>query len=515
MRKLIVCCDGTWNNPAQEENGIPAPTNVVKLFHAIGDGADQLTYYHPGLGGEDTGVKDAILGGALGVGIERHVCSAYHWLASHYQAGDSICLFGFSRGAFTARCVAGMLSYGLLDLAGVESADGWARVSQVYRSGYRQKNRKWNQQSDYGMHHQGKACEVAFLGVWDTVGALGIPDDLELINLFDSVEDWGFHDYHLGHNVKVARHAMALDEMRSSFTVARWDGLDNHGGDVKERWFPGMHADVGGGYAHSDLSNRPLAWMIQEASGIIRFRDDWRALLPANAAGVMHNSFKGVFAKMRSRPRSIPLIISNGGRKPWEEIDDSVFTRQRLSPLEWPPYHPEKRLMPGMSVAVDIFADTRWNNTGLYLEPGHYQFSARGEWQDSKDSCDWRGTENNERTLGDVVRSTLSFWGKFEPLLKKITGNKKTDLYGTRRHEDIPWFRLVGVITNDLGKGDGNAVRHDGSPCPHQYFDATQYQGEQRLEVTEPGYLYAYPNDAWAMYDNNHGSVSLTVTRVD
>ena len=84
MKRLVVCCDGTWNNPEQERNGIPAPTNVFKIYNAIADtekdsGIEQLKYYHPGVGGEG-GVKEKILGGAIGVGISRHICSAYHWL---------------------------------------------------------------------------------------------------------------------------------------------------------------------------------------------------------------------------------------------------------------------------------------------------------------------------------------------------------------------------------------------------------------------------------------------------
>ena len=118
MKRLIVCSDGTWNSPDQEDNGIPAPTNVFKFHNAIADHDGevlQLRYYHPGVGSEG-GIVDSILGGAVGVGISRHIQSAYHWLCLNYEDGDEIYLFGFSRGAFTARSIGGFLGRGMLDL---------------------------------------------------------------------------------------------------------------------------------------------------------------------------------------------------------------------------------------------------------------------------------------------------------------------------------------------------------------------------------------------------------------
>lgn len=515
-RNLVVCCDGTWNNPQQEDNGVPAATNVVRLYHALSaehQGVAQLRYYHPGLGGEDSGIKDAILGGALGVGICRHICSAYHWLAQQYQPGDHILLFGFSRGAFTVRSLAGMLAYGLLELPDDDSRS-WALVEQLYQQGYRAGNANWAQGKNLAWHHDGEPAPVAFLGVWDTVGALGIPDDMALLDLFDSSEHWGFHDQSLGSNVSVARHAMALDERRSSFTVCRWDNLAARGGNVQECWFPGVHADVGGGYSECDLSNRALAWMLEQAEPYLGLRPNWRELLPADAGGVMHNSCKGLFARLRTRPRNIPLIDADSELPAWEAIDYSVFQRQQRSPLALPPYYPHQSLAVNARCEAEVFADTRWNDTRLYLPAGRYCFAAKGQWQDGRDSCDWRGTEDGKRTLGDIARLTGAFWGKFESLLRRITGNDKADLYGTRRHGDIPWFRMVGVITNDMGLQSGPVVGNDGSPRPHQYVDLTLHDADNPLELQHGGYLYAYANDAWSMYDNNHGAITLRVTRL-
>ncbi|MCL1038506.1 DUF2235 domain-containing protein [Shewanella submarina] len=522
MRNLIVCCDGTWNNPQQEENGIPAPTNVVKLYNAISsehNGIEQLKYYHPGLGGEGTGIKDKILDGVLGVNLKRHACSAYHWLAANFQSGDRIFLFGFSRGAFTVRCVAGMLNSGLVNLDNVGYKDGWKNVDTFYEEVYRKGNKHWIQDSAIPMHAQGSPCEVAFLGVWDTVGALGVPDNLKYVNwLWDSSKKWRFHDYGLGDNVLVARHAMALDEIRSSFTVSRWNNLNRHEGNVRERWFPGVHADVGGGYAECELSNRALAWMMDEASDIdignLGFRHGWRNHIPSDPNGVMHNSYKGVFSKLRSRPRNIPFIHPSTVLPEWEEIDESVFERQKFSPMSYYPYHAERKLGLGNHADAEVFASSRWNNTGIYLEVGTYWFEAEGEWQDSKDSCSWYGTEGGERTFGDFIRTVMTIVGKGEKAIKRITKSNVADIRFTRRHEQIPWFRMVGVITNDIEKKEDVVVGHDGSPCPHQYFDATKYPKHKPLTVTKAGYLYAYPNDAWRTYYNNRGSVTLKVTRV-
>jgi uncharacterized protein (DUF2235 family) len=139
MKRLVVCFDGTWNNTTQEENGIPTPTNVVRLFNALQKSDYQLCYYHPGLGAEKRGLFQKITGGAFGAGITRHICSAYHWLGKNYEEGDEIFFFGFSRGAFTVRSIAGFLGKGLLDLGGLSSQESWQRVHKAYIEGYRKR----------------------------------------------------------------------------------------------------------------------------------------------------------------------------------------------------------------------------------------------------------------------------------------------------------------------------------------------------------------------------------------
>lgn len=513
MKRLVVCCDGTWNNPEQEENGIVAPTNVVKLYNAVLEkdvnGIKQLKYYHPGLGGEDIGIVDEVLGGAFGAGIQRHISSAYHWLSNNYEEGDEIYLYGFSRGAFIARSLGGMLSKGLLDLKSIPSNKAWKRVERAFTVGYK-KNidspDKWAKKN-WKFFNNKKATPIHFIGVWDTVGSLGIPDDLEILNLLENKKKWQFHNTNLGKNVESARHAMAIDEIRSSFCVTRWKNASVCK-DALEVWFPGVHSDVGGGYAYSDLSSGALRWMIDESqSKGLGFRENLSELINENPLGVMHNSYKGIFSKLRSRPRNIPEVSEKNS----DLFHKSVFIRQKKSPLEYPPYHKTKFLAVGESITIDIFADTRWNATELYLDKNQsFKFSAKGKWVDSKDICDWRGTENNEFTVGDVVRATSSFLGKFEKLFKKKFHNQSTDFLGTKRVENMRWFTMVGAIANDSGVS--NVVSNDGSAVQHQYVDLTQHKTAS-LTIQSPGYLYCFANDVWSLYNNNHGSVELTIKR--
>ncbi|WOH38001.1 DUF2235 domain-containing protein [Thalassotalea fonticola] len=529
MQRLIICFDGTWNNPEQEENGVTTPTNVYRLKNSINvtttkSKITQKVFYHPGVGGEEIGFVDELLGGALGFGINSHISSAYHWLGLNYAEGDEVYLFGFSRGAFSARSLAGFLGKGLLNLKDISAKQSWQRVDKAFVSGYKNKlpQNSWAK-TDWQFFHDKGPVPITFLGVWDTVGALGIPDDLEIINLFDRKETWQFHDTKLAEHIKHARHAMAMDEKRTSFTVTRWSNAEEHS-DAIELWFPGVHSDVGGGYQDSDLSNGALKWMIQQSSGFgLEYRQDIEQIISDSAVGVLHNSFKGAFSKLRSRPRNIPALIKANSSL----FHDSAFIRQRISPIEHEPYYPSQILAKNESITIQVFAKCRWNKTSVYLEQGNeYVFDAYGEWQDGVESCDWLGTEHNkQRTTGDLIRATSSFLGKFESLIKRFSKNVSTDFFGSKRVENKPWFALIGAIANDSGQTHKGftfkhsndyqqVVKHDGSAIPHQYLQLADHQKNRPLLINHPGYLYCFANDAWSFYENNKGYIELTITRV-
>lgn len=505
-KRLVVCCDGTWNNPQQEDNGLPAPSNVFKIHNAIAL-PENDKYYHPGVGGEG-GIIRSIAGGAVGAGISRHICSAYYWLANNYEEGADIYLYGFSRGAFTARSLGAFLGRGLLNLAGVKPAEAWLRVYRAYEEGYRTERSVKQVNKNWKAFHAGGSTPVRFIGVWDTVGALGVPDDFELLNFFDNPAAWRFHNTDLGDHVQTGRHAMAIDEMRSSFCVTRWTNRHTHN-DVSELWFPGVHSDVGGGYASSGLSDGALLWMIKESERAeLPFHSFVQTAISPNPLGVLHNSYKGAFAKLRSRPRNLPAMHPTS-----QEFHESALARQKNSPLEYSAYHPTTILGDdGDSASFNVYANQHWNRSGLYLEAGiEYTFNATGEWRDSEDACDWKGTEDTKLTMGDIIRSFSGFMGAAEPIYSKVTGNNGADFMFTKRIEDKNWFTLIGAITND--NGSVAAVNNDGSPLPHQYVELYQHR-RKPLVLKHPGYLYCFPNDVWGLYGNNSGSLRVTVTRV-
>ncbi len=508
MRNLIVCADGTWNTPDQEDGGIPSPTNVVKLYNCLAEvddaGDEQLRYYHPGVGSEGNW-WDKVKGGSVGVGLSKNIMSAYRWLGSNYGEGDRLFLFGFSRGAYTVRSLAGMIARcGLLDLSGLPDPEVWARVEKAYKAGYRKKEArsKWAMNWDF---HGGRAADghmdIHFIGVWDTVGAMGIPDDMALLNLFDDRKAYAFHDTKLGVKVINARHAVALDEERASFSPTLWMGSENKI-NVKQQWFAGVHADVGGGYANTGLSDIALKWMIDEAEAKgLDFNSAMLEQINPDIHGILHDSNNGVFKLLKSQPRNAPKVIKSN-----KNIHVSAADRSSNPPISQAPYRPTQLLRKGQSVTVSIYADQPWNQTNLYLEGGaKYEFSAEGEWLDSSIKCGADGTEDGKFDAGEVIHLLGTALGKVEELFQAVSGNEGAEIPGTRRYEDYPWFSLVGVVAD--APNPGSAGRQS------KHTSVLIGTGTAK-KVRKSGYLYCFANDAWNFYGNNRGSVRLTVKRV-
>lgn len=514
MRNLLVCCDGTWNTQDDKQGGIPSPTNVVRLYNALAErndqGVEQLRYYHPGVG-TDGGWWEKLVGGGLGIGLDGNIMSAYRWLGTNYQPGDRIFLFGFSRGAFTVRSLGGMISAcGLLDLAGLPEPEVWARVEAAYRQGYRNRDgRNWSAGWPF---HPGKAADgkvpVYFLGVWDTVGALGIPNDLSILNLLDDPKRYFFHDTELSGSVLNARHAVALDEKRASFAPTLWSNIAGRP-DVKQVWFPGVHCDVGGGYLEKGLSDGALKWMMDEAGRQgLGFRPGMYAQVAPNPQDVLHDSASGVFRLLRTQPRSIPPVSSASQAG---ALHQSALDRQDSPPITHAPYYPTTMLKPGEEKSLQIFAAQHWNYTGIYLETdARYAFQASGEWLDSHIKCGPEGPKKDTFQAGELAQMLGAAWGKIEIAYKAITQNQDADFKGTRREEDKPWFALIGAIAN------GGNPNPDGTPVPSETFliGAGCEYPPQGGAMAKPGYLYCFANDAWDFYGNNRGSVTLTVRRL-
>jgi hypothetical protein len=505
MTNLVVCCDGTWNTPAEMDHGLPAPTNVVKLSNALVHDEAQSAYYHPGVG---TGRNwwSRLVGGGTGEGLDQNIMSAYRWLAGHYRPGDRIFLFGFSRGAYTVRSLGGLITKcGLLDLAALKPEDKpWPRVDAVFAA-YR-KGVDFANPNDYAFHNAPagqpakETTPIHFIGVWDTVGALGIPDDLPLLGLFEGADKYRFHDTALSRMVANARHAVALDEKRASFAPTLWSSADPTKTVLKQLWFPGVHGDVGGGYFETALSDGALAWMMAEAEACgLKLRPGVVAQLAPNALGIVHDSCTGVFKALRTKPRTAPPIPQ--GRA---VLHDSTLTRNQNPPLAQGDYWPTVAAGAVVGNRIHIYAAERWNFTGLYLEAGRaYEFKASGEWVDGKDRFSPAGHEANGLHLGDVARAFSSGLGEAETTFKVITG-RDADFWWTRRVEQAPWFALIGYVANPNGE------------------DAKTLATGETFSIGEGtaftpkfgGYLHCYANDAWQAYANNRGSVVLTVTKI-
>ena len=513
---IIVCCDGTWNTPDAMEDGLPSPTNVVKIYNALApvdaEGREQKSYYHPGVGTDGTWVK-RMIGGGTGKGLGENVMSGYNWLARNYREGDRIWLFGFSRGAYTVRSLGGMISKcGLLDLPGSQLPDDrtWPTIREIFDAYRKDEPSTLRSTEDRKLHgvamgelprHETK---IHFIGVWDTVGSLGIPDDMALLNLLDDPEKHRFHDTDLGPAVENARHAVALDEYRQSFLPTLWQVPEGWEGTLKQVWFPGAHGDVGGGYSQCGLSDGALEWMMEEATGLgLGINAGAREQMKPDPRGLLHDSVTGWFKALKTRPRAAPKVCD--GAAP-EHVHHSAVDRHRNPPLSQGRYRPLKTALP---VTLDVFARDRWNDTGIYLESGKtYNLVAEGEWMDASIKCGPAGTRDGKFDPAEIAQIASSIWGGVETIWKTVSGNRQVDFWWTKREEEFDWFGLVGLVANDVPpprRDEDEKIER----LPHQVFgigDGTTFAPEKS------GYLYCFANDAWHAYDNNRGSVRLTIS---
>ena len=262
MKRLVVCCDGTWNKPDSQ-----TITNVEKIARTVQSdprvtvGAYQLVYYISGVGAGSY-AADRLLGGAFGFGLFHNVIACYRFLAQNYESGDEIFIFGFSRGAYTARSVAGMVGrVGLVTKVSLVEERLPAAVHMYQRTDM--PDGAFGSSVDEFKHDHCHRAKVNFLGVFDTVGALGVPGFMRHAPRF--------HDVQLSGQVLRARHALAVDETRLKFAPTFWEAPEEPPGAatederVKQVWFEGAHSDVGGGYAETGLSDTSLLWMAREA----------------------------------------------------------------------------------------------------------------------------------------------------------------------------------------------------------------------------------------------------------
>jgi uncharacterized protein (DUF2235 family) len=334
MKRLIICCDGTWNSATQSVNGVACPTNVLGLVWRIAkrDGdVSQVVYYDQGIG---TGnVLDRYYGGLSGAGLLGNINDAYRFLMANYEMGDEIFLFGFSRGAFTVRSLVGMVrKCGILKPGSVAH---YIDSLRLYRRSDCRPDGK--DPTDFRTKHSICGAEdvsVHFLGVWDTVGALGIP--FRVLRWLDA-RQYQFHDTELSRCVARAYHALAIDECRPPFQATLWDYVPKDGQKVEQRWFCGVHSDVGGGYIARGLSDIALQWMMEKASECgLAFDETARQAYPLQPDyGVpLHDSRRGAYRLWRPSRREIGVVNRHnrlpteaGKLDPTQRIHESVLAR--------------------------------------------------------------------------------------------------------------------------------------------------------------------------------------------
>lgn len=364
-RNLVVCCDGTWNTPTQTDRGLVVPSNVVKMARAIDDSdpTQQRVYYDTGVGTE-SGV-DRWTGGAFGIGLTENIQQAYRWIADEYQPDDRIFLFGFSRGAYTVRSLGGLLGRcGLTPAKDKAAAD---RAYELYRQATDEKSRA-------------KAAEfkakqrqplIHFLGVWDTVGSLGVPALSRYGLLRKAVRKLvegskyahGFHDETLGAHVLHAYHALAIDERRGAFEPSLWKATAQPRANVEQVWFAGNHCNVGGGYVDSGLSDHAFMWMSVKAMGAgLKLDQRYLAMrVDPNCHGELRDEYHGVYKLLPDHERKI-------GKKDTlnERIHQSAVSRCNHPTNAYRPDNLKHAFDVGVAITPDGLAEIERIRAAIY-----------------------------------------------------------------------------------------------------------------------------------------------------
>ncbi len=511
----MIFCDGTWNSPEEEKFGQPTDTNVHKLFISCQDEAEsngeQITWYQPGVGSDVSWYRRAFEG-ATGTGTGLNIRRGYAAIAAHYRDGDRIFLVGFSRGAFAARSIAGMIEkVGLLREASRRS------VEQAYELYRRVRSQAAPElEAHRSGRHVHRNVRIHAIGVWDTVGALGL-----------SMWGWSFNFRGLWRNsfhrlspnqiTSHVFHALAIDEKRTSFVPVAWSrtlegrtrdalggGKESTGPVVEETWFRGVHSDIGGGYADAGLSDITLSWMAERLSAAGLLLRPHMPIVSPNPLARIHNSARGpLWTNVATWPRWAPLRMKLEQEKsdPLGSIlHESVGERERLGERSGLAEQRRRFLSVGERARVVVRARYQWEYTGIVLERGAvYRLRASGYWQDWKDS-----------PVGPAGQPRSQ-----ESLLKRLAVRMK-------RVPQANWFELIALPCHDFGwrwqeLGISRALYYLLINDPRQFKAQYVPTGGDCL-ITGPkreeAMLWCFANDARRFYTNNAGSVLLEVERI-
>ena len=300
-KKIVVCLDGTWNTNEQNGKRGSGPTNVLKLYQSVDQRLQTQKAFH--VNGVGSGLGQRLRGGAFGHGLFEQIKHGYDRIVDCYEPGDEIFLFGFSRGAYSARSLAGFIARcGVLKREALEEVksmplpfDELPKTDQddiaklpatatdkafvMYKLAYMAAR---HPQIELFKAKYAHDTDIAMVGVWDTVGSLGLPTTRFLAQLRGRLlhpndRRFGFLDTGLSDRVMAAYHALAIDEFREPFRPTLWESprVNQPGSNVEQVWFAGAHSNVGGGYAGNGLSDIALGWMVERAKRHgLRFMQD-------------------------------------------------------------------------------------------------------------------------------------------------------------------------------------------------------------------------------------------------
>lgn len=504
-KNIVVCADGTWNQPSAQTNvwqiytalpgsDVPVDPGTTVDGHRRRDEPGQTAFYLDGVGTTVTS-KD-LLGGATGFGLHSKILDAYLLLSSVYNPGDKIYLFGFSRGAYTVRALAGFIATaGLLqmDQATGPGARAAAHMAWLgFKSG--------SIVSPDGSPDAADPSPIQLVGVFDTVGALGIPF-FNGIRIVDKAEEklFAFANLDLSPRVAYGLHAVAIDEKRFDFIPTLWNPRQG----IEQSWFTGVHCDVGGGYASRKLADITLKWMLSRAKplGLLATIPVLEYVPEADR----HESATKIW-KLRTTVRDIPANAAID-----QSVRDRLAKRKDYAPAalahlpefqaSYPPaVQPERintadkdeifvRLKLDESLHVPVWANRWWNAVGLEIEAGDwYSIVPKGTWHDAGIDCDADGWSNMLRHVG------------------------------LRRVKDRNWFHLCLSRSQeyDLELHNPNVINWiQREVARHDALSSIVAVGRgATVAMAGPGALYLFANDLDFMYFNNSGCLDVTITRV-
>lgn len=436
MKRLVFCFDGSWNRL-----DTPHPTNVLLTAESVlpmARNVAQVTFYDEGVGSE---AGEELAGGMFGAGLVKNLSDGYRFLIFNYAPGDEIYVFGFSRGAYTARSFAGLLATcSILDRQQAhraneavnlykrrQSTDAFRAEAMAFRRDYAPQvcvsvaEDKWRGQNVPG-HRPGTTplLNIRYLGVWDTVGSLGIPRYIIMANAVNRMHQ--FHDVSLSPMVEHARHAVAIDEHKVDFEPTLWENLgelnarrqaDPQSPDApyQQRWFPGVHGSVGGGGARRGLSDVALEWIwdgarqaglaldSSEQSHLARLTLDHREHLA-------NHPQQGGFSPIGFIIDHLPKAARNPGPQSLAELSPNAFRRWQERPENLPeaaPYRPAT--LQGLAPALEALGGALEDGGEALETKGHTIYIVRKGDTLARIA---RRTYGSARLAGLILRANLS-----------------------------------------------------------------------------------------------------------